>query len=205
MKALDLQMIDGYEIMSGVSTPAIDPEETRARIDLLLSENPDLRTMSEDDLYLKYAVPVHGTTNQRVVEDTVGKEFEALLSTLSEHEKILSSGTIIADWRGKEFWTKGQKWEKRKIEHLGESLPENGFFESDLTAIQRTEIQQELEQERISKLTPEQKAQEKDGCLKAAKREASLLKSDADIAGEQFDAPAWFQTKKAEIEAKYSD
>jgi hypothetical protein len=94
-------------------------------------------------------------------------------------------------------------WEKRKIERLGETIPVGGVSEKDLSQVHRKEIADEKEVTRISDLTPEQRNQEKNDRLNAAKREATLLKSDADIAGEQFDAAGWFQTKKAEIETKY--
>jgi hypothetical protein len=202
MKALNFQVIDGYEIVTLISRPEIDPQETQKRVEMLLVEHPEL-TKTESELYSEYAVHAHGIANQRLVEDTVGDDFEASLSTLDEHEKLLSSGEKIADWRNTEFWIKDQVWKKQKIECLGETIPADGILEKDLNASQRTKIGEEGEHRRILALTPEHRAKEKNDRLNAAKREATLLKSDAEIAGEDFNAPAWFQAKKAEIEAKY--
>jgi hypothetical protein len=204
MKAINFQIIDDYEIVTLVSRPGIDPQETQKRVELLLSENPELKlTKTEAELYSEYAVPAHGISNQKLVEDTAGDDFEAALAALGEHEKLLSSGEKIADWRNTEFWIKGRVWEKEKIVRLGETVPPEGILEKDLNESQRLEVAEERENKRISDLAPEQRDKEKNDRLNAVKREATLLKSDAEIAGEKFDAPAWFQAKKAEIEAKY--
>jgi hypothetical protein len=193
-----------YEVVTLVSSPGIDPQKTQKRVELLLSENPSLKlTKTEAELYSEYAVPEHGIANQKIVENTVGDDFESALAALGEHERLLLSGEKIADWRDVEFWIKGQVWKKQKITHLGETVPAEGILEKDLTEPQRLEIAEEQENKRISDLTPEQRAKEKNDRLNAAKREASLLKSDAEIAGDEFNAPAWFQAKKAEIEKKY--
>jgi hypothetical protein len=204
MKVLNLELIDGYEIIIGVSKPTVDPAATTVRVDSILSENPALaKTKTEEELYSENAVFARCGPGQRLVEDAEGEEFQTTLAGLGYHEKLESSGEKIADWRGVEFWMKDQKWEKLRIERLGETIPEGGVLEKDLNASQRAEIAVDKEIERISNLTPEQKNKEKTDYLNAAKREATLLKSDADIAGEQFDASAWFQVRKAEIETKY--
>jgi hypothetical protein len=204
MKALNLQNIDGFEIVTHVSKLTINPEKTTAKIDLLLSENPELKkTKTENELYSENAVPVYGVANQKIAEDSIGANFETKLAGLGKHKKLLSSGDEIADRRNVEFWIKGQKWEKQKIERLGDTIPEDGILEENLSDPQRAEIAADKEIERISNLTPEQRDKEKTNLLNSAKREATLLKSDAEIAGEQFDAAGWFQAKKTEIETKY--
>jgi hypothetical protein len=230
MKALILQIIDGFEVVIGVSNPTIDPVETENAVNLILSENPDIKkTKTLEELYAENAVPAHNIPNQKLVEDSEGGEFQAALDRLSghkeplssgetadegdesqstsdkpdNHKKLLSSGAIIDDWRNTEYWVKGQTWEKQKIETLGETPPADGILEENLTESQRKEMAEEKEIKRISKLTPEKRNTEKQDRLNALKREATLLKSDAEIAGETFDAPAWFQEKKAELEAKY--
>jgi hypothetical protein len=204
MKVLNLELTDEYEIIIGVSKPTVDPAATMVRVDHLLSENPTLaKTKTEEELYSENAVFARCGPGQRFVEDAEGEEFQTTLAGLGEHEKLESSGKKTADWRGVEFWIKDQRWEKLKIGRLGETIPEGGVLEKDLNASQRAEIAADKEIERISNLTPEQKDRGKTDRLNAAKREATLLKSDADIAGEQFDASAWFQAKKAEIETKY--
>jgi hypothetical protein len=204
MKALNLQNIDSFEIVTHVSRLAIDPEKTNAKIKLLLSENPELKKIkTEAELYSENAVPVYGVANQKIVEDSTGTDFEIKLDGLGKYKKLLLSGEEIADLRNVEFCIKGQKWEKQKIERPRDTIPENGVLEENLSDPQRAEIAADKEIERISRLTPEQKDEEKTGLLNSAKREATLLKSDAGIAGEQFDAAGWFQAKKSEIETKY--
>jgi hypothetical protein len=204
MKALNLQIIDGFEIVTSVSKPTIDPVETEERVNPILSENPALKnTKTLEELYADNAVPAHNIPNQKLVEDSEGDEFQTALDKPGDHKKLLSTGETIDDWRNTEYWVKGQTWTKQKIETLGETLPADGILEEDLTESQRKEIAEEKEIERISKLTPEERATEKQDRLNALKREATLLKSDAEIAGEDFNALAWFQAKKAEVEAKY--
>jgi hypothetical protein len=199
-----LQIVDGFEIVIGVSNPTVDPVETENRVNLILSENPDLKnTKTLEELYAENTVPAHNIPNQKLVEDSEGGEFQAALDSLGDHKKLLSSGETIDDWRNTEYWVKNQVWKKQKIETLGETLPANRVLEEDLTESQRKEMAEEKKSERISKLTPEERATEKQDRLNTLKREATLLKSDAEIAGEPFDAAAWFQAKKAEVEAKY--
>jgi hypothetical protein len=204
MKTLFFQIIDGYEIVVGISNPTIDPEDTRKKVDSILAENPDLaKTKTEEELYSEYAVFAHNVPYQKLVEDAAGEDFQTALAILNDHEKLLSSGEKIADWRNANFWKKDPTWKKETIKRLGETIPADGFLEEDLDETQRKEIAEEEEVRRIAGLTPEQKNKEKEALLNAAKREATLLKSDADIAGEQFDASAWFRGKKADIEEKY--
>jgi hypothetical protein len=204
MKILDLEIIDGYEIVTAVSFPAVDPEATRRKVSFVLSENPDLKnTKTGEELYAENVVFAHCGPDQRIVEDREGDGLQAALENLGDHEKLLSSGEPVADWRNVEYWVKNQAWEKQKIELLGEKIPVNGVLPENLSTSQQREIGEERDVQRIAALTPEARAAEKQERLNAAKREATLLKSDADIAGEEFNAAAWFQAKKTEIETKY--
>jgi hypothetical protein len=204
MKVLNLQIIDGYETVISVSLPAVDPEATRDAVTAVLSGNPDLKkTKTEEELYAENAVLAHCGPHQRLVEDSEGDAFQAALHNPGDHTKLLSSGETVADWRNTEYWVKNQTWKKQKIETLGELVPANGILPENLTASQQEEMAEEKEAGRISRLSPDEKNKEKQERLNALKREATLLKSDADIAGEAFDAAAWYQARQAEITAKY--
>jgi hypothetical protein len=206
MKILNIAIIDGYEIVTGVSLPAVDPEATRNKVSFILSENPDLKNIkTAEALYAENVVFALCGPAQRAVEDQEGDVFQAALENLGGHEKLLSSGEPVDDWRNAEYWVKNQAWEKQKIEQLGEKVPANGVLPENLTAPQQREIHEEQDLKRIAGLTLDERAAEKQERLNAAKREATLLKSDAEIAGEEFDASAWFQAGKAEIEAKYGN
>ncbi|MDR0641393.1 MAG: hypothetical protein LBG07_02935 [Treponema sp.] len=204
MKTKNIEIIDGYKIVVSISAPTIDPEETKNKINSILSLNPDIKeTKTEEDLYTENAVFYCGP-NQELVEDQEGSDLQTILNTLGDHKKLLSTGEKINDWRNTEYWVKNQVWEKKKIEILGKTIPKNGILEENLNKAQREEMAEEKETRRISKLTPDEKVEEKQNRISALKREAVLLKNEADIVGEEFDAPAWFQTQKEQIEGKYA-
>jgi hypothetical protein len=124
---------------------------------------------------------------------------------LKEHEKLAIEGAVIPDNRGVEYWRKqGGAWAKTKIEDAGVPLPPGAVLPESLTETQRAEIAAQEEAARTAALTPEQKAAEMEARINAVKREAALKKTEAEITGEEFDAKAWFNQQKAEIEAKYA-
>jgi hypothetical protein len=159
MKILNFQTIDGYEILFSVSNPPVDPAATEARIKSILSDSR-IPVKSKEELYSENVVFARCGPSQRLVNDAEGDDFQTALDGLTDHEKLLSSGEKIPDWRNIEFWIKGQKWEKIKIEKLGEPVPQGGVLEEDLNNSQRDEIAADIESERVSGLTPEQKTTE---------------------------------------------
>jgi regulator of protease activity HflC (stomatin/prohibitin superfamily) len=115
------------------------------------------------------------------------------------------SGNTIADWMNTEYWIKQDGvWNKQKIERMGETLLQNAVVPEELSQTQQQhEIAEQNEAERFANLTLDQKAEEKEAALTAAKREVRILKEEAEIAGEPFDAATEYQLRKTRIEKKY--
>jgi hypothetical protein len=141
-----------------------------------------------------------------LIQDDLAEDILSKLTALNEHEKLQDNLEILSDWRGVEFWLKTNGvWLKQKIDQIGEMLPYGFIFPDDLTEDHRREIAAQEEIDRLTNLTAEQRLKEKEGALKALKAEALRQKEMAEIADEQFDAKAWYQTEAAKINAKYTE
>jgi hypothetical protein len=205
------QIIDGFEVVVRLDKQTVDPRQTEINVE---AKDPDYRNLPPGDveaLFAENAAYSNPGPNGRILEDEVGEEHGAKLNNLSGHEKLLTDGNIIADYRGTEYWKKqGGQWEKTEIEALGVALPAGAVLDNDLTPDQKQEIDAQREAARIAGMPPGEKTKEKQGLIKAVLHEAAIKKQEADIeaeiAGESsvFDATAWFQERKAEIEAKYA-
>jgi hypothetical protein len=214
MKVKHFERIDGHNVFGWVSDRSADPEATKKAvlakypgIDLLtLEPNERQRLFAEN---IEYSKP---GPNAEWIEDAAAAALVAQANTLGEHEKLSADGTaIIPDYRGTEYWqNQGGKWQKIKIEKLGIALPAGAIMDEDLDPEQKQAIAAQQEKERIAALSPTDKDNEKKDRIKAVIREAAIKKQEADIEAEisgepsAFDAAAWFQEQKAEIEAKYA-
>ncbi|MDR1249241.1 MAG: hypothetical protein LBK63_08065, partial [Treponema sp.] len=133
--------------------------------------------------------------------------FEAL----KEHQCLTEDLETISDFRNSEYWQKQNgRWEKRKIERLGEIIPSDAVVSDALTAPQRAEIAAQEKAERIAALSPEDKAAEKQAQIKAVVHEAVIKRQEAELEAEMNDTPltfdpvAWASERKSEIEAIYA-
>ena len=141
-----------------------------------------------------------------LVEDTEAATLKAQFDDL-EDQALLRDGSVIHDKRNREYWQKGDVWELKKIETLGENVPADGIADPDLTEIQRDEIAQEKEDARFAALTTEEKAAEKIQKLDQALAEAAFMKSKLEITNDPdalTTSQAWYNAKVQEIEDKYS-
>jgi len=205
MKTITFEEIENYQIIVGIENVAYDPEETRTKVEAIISRDPDvLIKKTRDELLKENEVPARLGKEQKNVEDEEGERLKDIFDNLSPNEKLQLSGDTITDMRNTEYWIKqANKWIKQKIEHIGETLPQNAILPDKLSETQQREIAEQNEQARLENLTPEQKAQEKEAALTAIKREVRILKEEAEIAEESFDAKEEYQLRKAKLEEKY--
>jgi hypothetical protein len=186
------------KIITGIGDASYDPVKTKIKVDEIRRLYPDTPM---ETLYKDYAVFSPDTkllTGQEI--DEISKE----LNSLKKNEALTKEREVIPCCIGVEYWEKtAGGWKKGKINFADIPLPDGAVLPEALTKEQQGEIDEQQEAERIAKLSRDEKDKKKQGLLNALKREATLLKSDAEIAGEPFDGPAWFQAKKAELEAKY--
>jgi hypothetical protein len=194
------QSINGYEVVLGLRDRTVDPEKT---YNYIKNYFPALNPLECPEIFDEYPQYAQITENEKEVSGNTCAGLRAKIDALNEHEKLLSDGTIIPDYRGTEYWVKADKWVKETIADMGISIPESGILDADLTQEQRVEIAAEQEEDRITKLTPEQREAEKQAHIDTIKREAALKKQEADLFGDDFDIAVW-QGKIAELQAKYA-
>jgi len=205
MKTITFVEIENYQIITSIDNASPDPEETNTMVDAIIAKNPDILLHKiREELLTENVVFARIGQGQKNVDDVEGENLKCSLDNLGAHEKLQLSGDTIADWRDTEYWIKQDEvWNKQKIEHMGETLPQNAVLPDALSQTQQQEIAEKDETTRLANLTPDQKAEEKDAALTAAKREVRYLKEEAEIAGESFDAKKEYQLRKAKIEEKY--
>jgi hypothetical protein len=122
-----------------------------------------------------------------------------------KNRQLTDSLEYIPDFTGIEYLIKENgEWDKRIVEDAGIPLPEGSVLPDAMTPGQRDELQAQNERNRIASLSAKEKADEKVKSLASAKTEARVKKEEAEIADEAFDAKAWYQNRKAEIELKYA-
>jgi hypothetical protein len=198
--------IDNYQVITSIENPTPDPEETNKAVEAMILQNPDvLLKKTRDELLAENVVFAHLVSGQKNVYKTEGEKLISSFGLLKENERLLLSGDIITDIRNKEYWLKQSKiWKLYTIEHFGETLPEDAVLPTDLSPAQQNEIAEQKEADRIANLTPEERAEEKEATLAAARQRVRILKEEAEIADEPFDAKAEYQAQKAKIEKLYA-
>jgi len=140
-----------------------------------------------------------------LIEDSDAEQIQQALDGKGEHQQLLDTGEYIDDYRGVEYNIKRSgRWEKEKIEELGESLPAGAVLQEDLTREQQAEMSAQRESDRIAALTPEKRAEELSNKIHALAREANNKAADAELLGEDFDKLAWLQPKREELERLYA-
>ena len=205
MYTANISQIDNYRVITGICVSIPDPEETQKQVDAIIKASPEiLNKKTREELLKENIFPSRPGPGQINIDDAKGKNLHDLFMKLDPHEKLLISGDKIADLRDTEYWLEQSGiLKKKKIELIGEILPNEAVLSEELSQTQQQEIAKQAETERIENLSPEQKTQEKEAALAAAKREVRYLKDEADIAEEPFDAKAEYQSRKAAIEQKY--
>jgi hypothetical protein len=205
MKTVTFEEVENYQIITSINTASPDPEETNTKVEAVIAKNPDiLLRKTREELLIENVVFARLGQGQKNVNDDEGKKLEGIFDKLDQNEKLLLSGEVIADLRNTEYWIEQSGvWSKQKIECLGETIPPKAVLPEKLSQIQQSEIAEQTEAARLANLTPDQKTEEKEAALTAAKQEVRRLKEEAEIADEPFDAKAEYQLRKAKIEKKY--
>ncbi|MDR2731412.1 MAG: hypothetical protein LBB81_11020 [Treponema sp.] len=208
MKVVGFVEIDGYKIVSSLSAvgdEVADPEATRAEI--AERENIPIDQVfnldNYDELFEKYKVPSGHGPEKIDMEDSDAAELIEKFNGLNQNQRLLITGEVIPDFAGKEYYLKvNGKWEKRKIEKIGEA-PE-GPLEEYLTQEEREVIRTQEEEYRICCMTPEERAEAMQRELDALADEAARLEKRAQIQGSVFDPAAWYQEREQAVREKYS-
>jgi hypothetical protein len=223
MKAITLKILAQQEVMREENAKAVAKRQADPKADISAEEarynqaeanvkvfEAELRPIvaalegARLSLYEECAIYFPASEGAKILSEAEEADLVPKRAALKEHEALTLSGDIIPDWRGTEYHLKtGGTWEKAKMEHINEELPEGAALPDGLTADQRAEIAAQGETERIAALSPEEKEAEKQARLDAAADEADRLERRARIQQADFDSSAYYAEKKAEIEAAY--
>jgi fructose-1-phosphate kinase PfkB-like protein len=137
------------------------------------------------------------------LEDSQAAELIQKFDELNRNQRLLLTGEVIPDFTGVEYYLKvNGKWEKKKIELIGE-VPE-GPLQEELSREQLDEIKTQEDESRICCMTPEQKTEAIQRELDALADEAARLEKRAQIQETVFDPVAWYQERVPAVREKYS-
>jgi len=205
MKVIGFIEIDDKKIITSISDASADPEATKAEIAKRENIPLDqvLSLVNYEELFEKHKVYFRLRSEQFYMEDAEAEPLIQKNNGLNKNQKLLVDGGIIPDFTGTEYYIRiNGKWEKRKIECIGE-VPE-GPLQEELTPEQLEEIRTQEEQNRVSKMTEEQRTKAVQRELDALADEAARLEKRAQIQGNVFDPVVWYQERAAAVREKYS-
>jgi len=200
-----IKVIDGHEVVIDARERTYDPQETAKYV----SEHfPNAKENGLAELFEanKQYAPLQ--QNERALQNNSCHLYKEKLANLKSGEMLLSDNTIINDYRNKEYWIKNAgRWSKEKILTLGVNIPQGAVPVDDLQneeyQFQREEITTQQEADRMSALTPEQKAQELQAALDNIADEAARLEKRAQIQRKEFYPIAWYQEREVQLYEKY--
>jgi len=126
---------------------------------------------------------------------------------LDKHQLLDVHGNIIWNYTDTTWWLKKDKWESKNY-NLGEKKDPFAKIWKDLTDSERLEIENQIEQDRIDALSPEEKKKEKQKVIDKISMTAVNKKVSFEIAGDTSKkafakSKKWYQEKIEEIEKKY--
>jgi hypothetical protein len=168
-----------------------------------------------NDLKKEYAVlmvekAVHfiPPEGEKIVSDA---EADACAVKLQEAEaagKRLDAGlNRVDDYRGNKYWKKSDKWTLAEITRLGDKPASGAILESELTASQQAEITEQIERERIAKLSTAARIAERGNVLSALVGRAAAMRSELEILGDSQalkKSQDWLKAETDAVNVKYS-
>ena len=204
MKTRITQNIDGYDIIIGIGEAQINPIATIRKIQ---AEKIIITPQNRRELFKQFAIYLN-TPNEIFITD---KEAETIIHKMKtiKNEDILLDINLkeICDNRGKIVWRKiSGKWMKRDISILGDDLKAGEILQNNLSESESLEITEQLESERISKLSQSEKEIEKQSMMDSIANQAVTMKLKLEI---QNDLKAlekskeWYNSEIEKINIKY--
>jgi hypothetical protein len=199
------RVIGEYQVVIGFNKPTPNPQATDEAVK---EKYPEWKKLPYDDLFQAYTentVYSEPGPGSLLLSDEVAVLQEFKFKNLTKAEKLLVSGEIIPDYTNAKYWQKtDDTWIESLIASLGEALPLGGVFEVDLSPIQQAEIDAQKERGRIAAITPTEREAEIEGLLKSLASETLRLQELAELQEEAFNKTAYYQSRKAEIELRYT-
>jgi hypothetical protein len=210
MKVVGIIEIDGYGLITAINNASADPQATNEKIseqeNIPLEQVIEMQVLEFEkykELFEKNKTFFRLVPGQIYMEDSDAAPLAEKFKELNQNQRLSKSGEVVPCFIGKEYHLKvNGKWEKRKIERVGEA-PE-GPSPEELTQEQLEEIRAQEEEHRICCMTPEERADAIQRELDALADEAAKLEKRAQIQGNTFNPVAWYQEHAAAVSEKYS-
>jgi len=164
-------------------------------------------------LFKEHAVYFTPRAGEEIITDEDGDTIKTELDGLPENSVLArdAQGALetVSDFRGKDYWFyTDDTWTKSKITALGEEPPAEALFPEDLTADDKLEISEQLEQERIDALSQADRQTEFDQAMVRLTGEMIYHRQGLEINGEKAkdaltQTQALLATRQTELEEKY--
>jgi hypothetical protein len=150
--------IDGYEIYMSYGERSVNPEATIAEVAKqagcpvhAVYQLPNYR-----ELFQRCQVYFDPAANQKIVDDSAVGALENHKAALGPNQLLTMDDEAIPNYLDAEYWKKTNgKWEQRKVECVGKEP--DGILQDALTQEQRDEISAQQKEERLSRMTPEER------------------------------------------------
>jgi len=186
---------------------AINYIEERSGLLKELVEVKKKAKIERNKLFLKNAVYFDPTPYEIVKSDEEIKVLKEKFANLKENQKLSTDGNIISDFSGKQYWIKKDKWETMEYK-MGEMKDRTAKTMGELTEIDRAEIADQLDLDRISGLSEDEKVAEKQEAIEALTIQAVNKKAGYEIQGDTSKdalkkSKDWFKAEKKKIDRKY--
>ena len=153
------------------------------------------------------AAYTHPPQGEDLIDDAQAQKMVEKHATRGEGRQLLMTGEYVTDLRGRDFWMRANKrWQHMVIDKLDEEMPSGALVQDQLTDVQRSEIEIQIETDRVEALTPEECTEEVERVKAAALAQAAQKRSELEISGDKKaleKSQAAYQDALAEIEEKY--
>ncbi len=179
---------------------------------ILESELKDLAIPLIDkqrELVVKHAVYFQPKEGESIISDEDAEIINTKMSEAADKGMWLDVNLKeICDYRAQTAWSlSGGKWQKREITKLGENLNVSEKLQKDLTEKDQAEISEQLELERIAKLSASHKSAEKEIIISGLAKQAADMKAALEIQGDSkalVKSQGWYGVEVEKVNLKYS-
>ena len=159
--------------------------------------------IKQQELVLKHAVYFTPKEGESIITDDEADVIETAMVTATTNNKYLDINLKeICDNRGKIAWIKsGEKWSSREISKIGDEIKSGEITEIN------AEISEQLESERILKLTLAQKEAEKTAIISGLASRANAMRGELEIQGDSkalVKSQDWYKAEVEKVQMKYS-
>lgn len=158
--------------------------------------------IKQQELVLKHAVYFTPKEGESIITDDEAVKIETAMNEATTNNKYLDINLKeICDNRGKTAWIKsGGKWSSRDISKIGDEIKSGEITEIN------AEISEQLESERMAKLTTAQKEAEKTAIISGLASRANAMRGELEIQGDSkalVKSQDWYKAEVEKVNLRY--